>query len=174
MWRVAERTPALAAGLLFLLLVWMPGKASSQVLAVGGQVTMNQDVAVDETWGFGARGQLGLPMTGITLQGTVDFYNPECGSVDCDFRDVSINLLWSVPAPYLANPYFGAGLAMQHAGGGWDLGDSDDYGLNVIAGIVLQGPTFRRFQPFAEVKYQAMKDFESQLVFSGGILLRLF
>jgi len=171
---VVTRRLTFFMGVLVVMLAALPREASSQVLALGGQATMNQDIAVNATWGFGVRGQVGLPMTGINLQATVDFYNPDCGPVDCDFRDVGINLLWSIPAPYVANPYFGAGLAMQHAGGGWDLGDSDDYGLNLLAGIVLQGPTFQRFQPFGEVKYEVMQDFESQLVFSGGILLRLF
>jgi hypothetical protein len=45
--------------------------------------------------------------------------------------------------------------------------------VNLLAGVVLQGPTFQRFQPFIEAKYQAMQDFDAQLVFSGGILLKI-
>lgn len=174
MWKSPGPSLALAAGVLGTLALLAPNPASAQVLAVGGQVSMNRDIAEDNTWGVGARAQVGLPLTGITVQGTADFFSPDCGTLDCDFREVSVNLLWSLPVPYVANPYLGAGVAMQNADGTWAMGEDTDYGLNLLAGIILQGPTFQRFQPFVEAKYQAMQDFDSQLVFSGGILLKIF
>lgn len=146
---------------------------SGQVLAVGGQVSMNRDLTKENTWGFGGRAMVSLPLSGITVQGTADFFNPDCDPLDCDFREISLNLLWSIPVPWLANPYFGAGVAAQTSKGDWEFGDAEDYGVNLVAGIVLQGPTFDRFQPFGEVKYQVMDDFDGQMVFSFGILLNL-
>ena len=174
MWKSPGRTLALAAGMLGTLLLGSPGLVSGQALAVGGHVTMNRDLTDETTWGIGGRAQLGMPLTGITIQGTADFYSPDCGTLECDLNDVSVNLLWSLPVPHVANPYLGAGLAMQNADGSWAMGEDTDYGLNLLAGIVLQGPTFNRFQPFVEARYQAMQDFDSQLVFSGGILLKIF
>ena len=160
-------------GLIGLFFLAPPGPIQAQTLAVGGQVTLNRDLEEDNTWGFGPRAVFGIPLTGISLQATADFYSPGCGTGDCDLRDVGINLLWSLPVPYVANPYFGAGLAMQEWSGDREGGDDTDYGVNFLAGVVLQGPTFQRFQPFVEAKYQAMQDFDAQLVFSGGILLKI-
>jgi len=147
----------------------------SQVLAVGGQLSANKGLSDDLTWGFGARAQISLPLTGITFQGTADFFEPDCGTVGgsgaCKLNEVSLNLLWSLPVPFVATPYFGAGLAVQNSEGQGVHGDKSDYGANFLAGIVLKGPTFSRFRPFGEVKYQMMQDFDPQTVFSGGILL---
>ncbi len=84
------------------------------------------------------------------------------------------NLLWSLPVPFLLNPYLGAGVAFQNWTGESAMGTDSDQGFNFLAGVVLQGPTFSRFQPFVEVKYQKWNDFEDQKVLSAGILLSLF
>lgn len=171
--RFGRRTAYLAC--LLLLASLLGGReASSQILAVGGQVSMNQDLTDETTWGIGGRAQLSLPLTGITLQGTVDFFSPDCGSLDCDFREMSLNLLWTLPVPWVATPYLGAGIASQKAEGSWSFGDADDYGANLLAGIILKGPAFTRFHPFGEAKYQVMKDFDSQTVFSFGIMFSVF
>jgi hypothetical protein len=172
--RSLGRVLALSAGVLLIWTLGVPGPASGQVLAVGGQVSMNRDIAADNTWGVGARGYLRLPLTGITLQGTADFYSPYCGTLECDLREVGLNLLWSLPVPFVANPYFGAGLAVRYPDGSWAELEDSDYGVNFLAGIVLQGARFQRFRPFVEVKYQGMQDFDAQTVFSGGILLKIF
>jgi hypothetical protein len=168
------RPTAFLLSLLLLLTLLGPQGAASQVLAVGGQASVNRDLGQDNTWGFGGRAQLSLPLTGITLQGTVDFYDPDCDSDDCDFREMSLNFLWTLSVPWVATPYLGAGLATQKSEGDWSLGDADDYGVNFLAGIVLKGPTFNRLHPFGEAKYQVMKDFDSQMVFSFGLLFSLF
>lgn len=173
------RITILMAGALALMTSGIPRSASAQILAVGGQVPVNRSVVEDHTWGIGARGQLGLPLIGVTLLGTADFYSPDCGNVGCEFQDASLNLLWSLPGIFAARPYFGAGVTIQKAGGGWSLEEGEDWGINdrginFLAGIVLKGDSFRRFQPFMEAKYQAMQNYENQTVVSGGILLRVF
>lgn len=164
----------LVVGTLALMVPGIPPHASAQVLAVGGQVPVNRNVAEDHIWGIGVRGQLRLPLTGITLQGTADLYSPDCGAPDCDFRQVSLNLLWSFPLLYFVKPYFGAGVAVQSREGGWSVEEAEDRGINFLAGMLLQGSSFQRFQPFVEAKYQAMREFGSQTVIAGGILLRIF
>ena len=88
---------------------------------------------------------------------------------------VDSKVLWSLPVPFLINPYLGAGLAFQKwDGGGFQPEEDSDTGFNFLGGLILQGPTFTRFQPFVEFKYQAWNDYDDQKVFSGGILLVLF
>jgi len=151
-----------------------PGNASAQILAVGGHVSVNPDIEDDLTLGVGARAHLSLPLTGFTIQGTYDFYGPKCGTLECDLGEAGLNLLWSLPVPFLLNPYLGAGVAFQNWTGESAMGTDSDQGFNFLAGVVLQGPTFSRFQPFVEVKYQKWNDFEDQKVLSAGILLSLF
>jgi len=165
---------ALTLVLASLSIPGLPSDASGQVLAAGGQVSMNRDLTAENTWGIGARAQLRLPLPGIILQGTADFFTPDCGTLECDASEVSLNLVWSLPVPFLARPYLGAGVAMQDREGTWASDEDSDYGINVLAGIILQGPAFRRFQPFIEGKYQVMQEFDNQMIFSGGILLRIF
>ena len=43
----------------------------------------------------------------------------------------------------------------------------------ILGGIILGGVSFNRFKPFGEVKYQMMKDFDAQTVFSFGMLLSI-
>jgi hypothetical protein len=150
----------------------VPG--SAQILAIGGQVSANTDARDDLTWGVGPRVHLGLPLVGISIQGTYDFYAPDCGTPDCDLKEMGVNLLWSLPVPFLVNPYLGAGLAFQKWDGEAYADDDSDTGVNFLAGIVLQGPTFQRFQPFGEVRYQIWKDYDNQKVFAGGILMSIF
>lgn len=171
--RFGRTTTLLLAFLTFMAMAGLE-QGSAQILAVGGHVSMNQDINEGETtWGMGARAHLSLPLIGFTLQGTADFFNPDCDPLECEFREISLNVLWSLPVPWVANPYLGAGLAAQNSDGDWALADQDDYGVNFLAGIVLQGPAFSRFQPFGEVKYQVMKDFDPQTVFNFGVLLNL-
>jgi hypothetical protein len=169
-----KRTITLAIGLIAFMAFVAVEEGSGQILAIGGHASMNQDISDETTWGWGARGQIGLPLTSLAIQGTLDFFSPDCDSQDCELQEVSVNLLWTLPIPWLAKPYLGAGVAVQNSEGDWDLGDQSDYGVNALAGIILQGPTFPRFQPFGEVKFQSMEDFDSQTVFTFGILLALF
>jgi hypothetical protein len=168
------RSTFLVLGLFTFLALSGTETASAQVAAVGGHVSLNQDLGEGTTWGVGARAHLSLPLTGVTLQGTVDFFSPDCGTLECDFQEASLNVLWSLPIPFLAKPYFGAGIAAQNSEGEGLLGDEKDFGANFLAGVILQGPAFTRFQPFGEVKYQMMQDFDPQTVFSFGMMLALF
>ena len=168
------RSLTLAMGLFTLAAFLGVEEGAGQILAVGGHVSVNKDITDDLTYGVGVRGHLSLPLTGMTIQGTADFFSPDCGTLDCEFQEVSLNLLWTLPVPFVATPYFGAGIAVQNTEGQSALGDESDYGVNFLAGIVLKGPAFQRFRPFGEVKYQMMQDFDAQTVFSGGILLVVF
>jgi hypothetical protein len=169
-----RRTVTLVLGLMAFMSLAGVEEGSSQILAVGGHATMNQDIGDETTWGWGVRGQVGLPLTGINVQGTLDFLSPECPSGNCDLNELTVNLLWILPVPVLMKPYLGAGVVVQNSEGDWDLGDTSDFGGNVLAGIALIGPTFPRFRPFGEVKYRFMDDFDSQTVFSFGIQVVLF
>jgi hypothetical protein len=150
-----------------------PGPTSAQLLAIGGQIVANTDVQDDVTWGVGPRVQVALPFTGLGLQGTYDFYSPDCGTPSCDMKEAGVNALWSLPVPFLLRPYLGGGLAFRKWEGEAYADDDSDTGINFLAGIVFQGPTFQRFQPFAEVKYQIWNDQDNQKVFAGGILLKV-
>ena len=171
--RKGSGLPPVLSGMFCLFLLLSPGPVAAQ-LGLGGQFSLNQDLAEETTVGVGVRGQLQVPLTGLMVQGTLDFYDPDCGSDDCDVRDVGVNLLWSLPVPVLVKPYFGAGLAIVDLGGeGFGEGDTE-YGINGLGGVMLTGGPFQRLRPFAEVKYQMISDFDDQLVFSGGVLLYLF
>ena len=174
MFKGSRHTNTLVFGLFTLLALVAAEEGAGQIMAVGGHVSMNQDISVETTWGVGARAHLSMPLTGVTLQGTLDFFSPDCDPLDCEFREASVNLLWTFPVPMLAKPYLGVGLAAQNSEGDWGLGDDSDYGANFIGGIILQGPAFSRLQPFGEVKYQLMQDFDPQTVFSFGLMLGLF
>jgi hypothetical protein len=168
------RTLTLFLGLFSLALILGVEEGSGQTLAVGGQASLNTDLGEDGTWGAGLRAQLSIPITGITFQGTGDFFSPDCGAEDCSFNELSLNLLYTLPVPYFFKPYFGLGLAAQFRDIEEFAIDDKDYGTNFLAGVILGGPTFSRFKPFVEFKYQSMEDFDLQRVYSGGFLFVLF
>ena len=124
----------------------------------------------DGTVGVGGRLGIGFPVVGIKLLGTVDMFFPDCGTEDCDFHATTLNLLYSIPIPVVISPYFGAGIAVQNSEGATSLlGDLSDYGINFMAGFILdRGGAFK---PFVEGKYQLMTDFDDQLVLSAGLSL---
>lgn len=162
----------MALGFLCALLGALP--ASGQVLSVGGHFVANTDIDDELTWGVGGRAHLGLPLTGLTLQGTYDFYSPSCGNFDCDMNELGVNVLWALPVPFLMKPYIGAGMAFQKWEGQFDLSTDEGTAINFLAGLILQGPTFDQFQPFVEFKYQSWDEYENQKVMAGGIMLVIF
>jgi hypothetical protein len=168
------RTLGGAFTLLAAMSIAGPPSASAQVLAVGGHASLNPDLVDDNTLGVGLRAHVALPLTGVAVQATYDFYGPDCGVFECDVGELGLNLLWSLPVPYFFNPYVGAGGAFRKWTGESQWGTESHQGMNFLAGLVLQGPTFRRFQPFIEAKYQVWNDTDNQKVLSGGILLNLF
>jgi hypothetical protein len=173
MWKGSGRVGLMLA-FLSLGSVAVAVPSSAQILAIGGQVSANTDAQEDVTWGVGPRVHLGLPLIRISVQGTYDFYAPDCGTLECDLKEMGVNVLWSLPVPFLVSPYLGAGLAFQKWEGESYADDDSDTGVNFLAGIVLQGPMFQRFQPFGEVRYQIWKDYGNQKVFAAGILMNIF
>jgi hypothetical protein len=171
---VAGRISGLVLALFVSGALVSPVPASPQILAIGGHTVANLDVRDNLTWGVGPRLHLSLPLTGISVQGTMDFFGPECGTLECDLDEVDVNLLWSPPVSFVLNPYLGAGMAFQKWEGQAYADNDSDTGFNFLFGMVLQGPTFRRFQPFVEGKYQIWNDYDNQKVLAGGILLRVF
>ncbi len=168
------RSAALAC-LLALGGVVLPRQEVLAQLALGGQVTWNRDAGEDGTFGLGARALLSIPLTGLAVQGTADLYSLDCldgGGGDCTLKDLGVNVLWSLPVPLLLNPYLGAGVAVQT----WEAGagQSDRRGVNILAGVNLEGLVFERFRPFGEAKYQVFQDADDQLVFALGFLVTLF
>jgi hypothetical protein len=173
------KTLTLVLGLFSLAAFLGVEEGAGQTLAVGGQVSFNSDLGEDGTWGGGARAHITLPLTGLTFQVTGDFFSPEfmgldCETESCSFNEVSLNLLFTLPVPYVFKPYFGLGMAAQFVDVEEFVEEDKDYGTNFLAGIILGGPTFSRFKPFFEIKYQSMADFDAQTVYAGGFLLVLF
>ena len=154
--------------------LFTPGPTSAQIFAVGGHAVANADVGQELTWGVGSRVHLGWPLTGLTLQGTYDFYSPSCGTLECDLNELGVNVLWALPIPFLIKPYVGAGVAFQKWDGEFDLSADEGQAFNFLAGVILQGPAFERFQPFVEFKYQSWDEYENQKVIAGGIMLNIF
>ena len=150
-----------------------PVSTTAQIVDIGGHFVANMDAREDVTWGVGPRLQLSDPMLGFSLLLTYDFYSPDCGTLQCDLDEFGLDLLWSLPMPFLLDPYLGAGLAFQKWEGRAYEGKEKDTAVTFLAGIALQGSTFERFRPFIEGKYQVSSDFPNQKVIAGGILLRI-
>ncbi len=168
---IRKAIPTLLLGLTALALLTRPVGAQ---IFLGGQLSYDDDIARG-SWAIGARAGIDIPLVGLTILATGDFYMPDCGIQECDFQDASLNLVYRLPIPLLISPYFGAGVAVQNTEGKSSmLGDLSDYGVSVLAGAVLKGPTFSRFQPFGEVRYVLMQDFDNQRIVSFGILFRPF
>lgn len=146
---------------------------SAQLIDVGGHFAANFDAREEVTWGVGPRIQLSDPMFGFSLLLSYDFYSPDCGTLKCDLDEFGVGLLWSLPFPYLLDPYFGAGVAFQKWEGLAYDGKEEDTAFSFLAGIALQGRTFERFRPFLEGKYQTGAAAGGQKVISGGILLSI-
>jgi hypothetical protein len=140
-------------------------------LAIGGQVSATEFVEGERTWGFGLRAQAEFPGVGLGVQGTYDAFGEDCTAGSCDLNEVAVNLIWVFPLPMVIRPYLGGGVVSETVEGSGVEVDTDDYRVQVLAGVVLSGPRFQRFRPFGEVKYEME---ESRTTFSGGILLYLF
>jgi hypothetical protein len=162
------------AGVLFpVTLLGTPSSGSAQA-AVGGQLAWTPDLLNESTLGVGARVIVPLPVAGMALQGTVDFFMPDCGSLECNLRDAGLGILWMPPVGTEADLYVGGGVAVQDSEGTWILGDDREVGVSLRGGAILGGRAFTRFRPFGEARYQIMGgDFPNQLVLSGGIFISL-
>ena len=159
-----------AAALSLALLV--PGSPAAAQLSIGGHLTATEWDGGDTEWGFGGRALLQIPLTGFGVQATVDFFNPDCGDGDCDYREIGLHGTWEIPLVVLFHPYVGGGATYQWLEGtDLDELDTDEYEVTLLAGFRLSGPGFERFRPFGEVRY-GLKD--EELLYSVGLFFSLF
>lgn len=158
---------------LFLGALLAPASTSAQILDIGGHFVANFDAREEVTWGVGPRFQLSDPMFGFSLLLTYDFYSPDCGTLKCDLDEFGVSLLWSFPVPTLIDPYLGVGLGFQKWEGLAYEGKEEDTAFSFFGGVTLQGPTFEKFRPFIEGKYQTGTAIGNQKVIAGGILLNI-
>jgi len=150
-----------------------PVSASAQIVDIGGHFVANLDAREEVTWGVGPRLQLSDPMFGFSLLLTYDFYSPDCGTLQCDLDEFGVSVLWSFPVPTVLAPYLGVGLGFQKWEGLAYEGKEEETAFSFIGGITLQGPTFEKFRPFIEGKYQTGIAAGNQKVIAGGILLNV-
>ena len=152
------------------LLAWGPPSVAGQ-FALGGQASATEFVESEQTWGYGFRAQAQIPGVGLGVQGTYDAFGEDCLGERCDLRELAVNLIWVFPLPLPIGPYVGGGVISETLEGSGVEVNTDEYRFQVLGGVVLGGPAFRRFRPFGEVKYEWE---EHRTTFSGGILLYLF
>ena len=163
--------PSLALAVVAAALVATPSPASSQ-LDPGVQAVWSPDV-FDGSLGIGGRVGLGLGRTlpGLELLGVFDWFFPDCGPADCDFWELAAGATYAVAlAGSDLRPYFGGGLTYQNLSTGSSAGtiaDADDLGFHVLGGLEMGGAL--AFDPFLELRYDMMSDFEDMLVVSLGV-----
>jgi hypothetical protein len=147
-----------------------PSQGTAQV-AIGGHLSRTEFVEDEATWSYGARALVQIPGMGLGVQGTWDRYGEDCPDGSCDLTEIGANLVWTFPLPIVIHPYVGGGVVVETLkGSGVDL-DRENYRVQVLGGLALGGPSFQRFRPFGEVRYELE---EKRTSFSGGILLYLF
>jgi hypothetical protein len=159
-----------AVAVLLLMMVSCPAGGAAQV-AIGGHLSRTEFLEEEATWGYGARALVQIPGMGLGVQGTYDRYGEDCPGGNCDLTEVGANLVWTFPLPIVIHPYVGGGVVFETLEGSGVEVDTDNYRVQVLGGLVLSGPSFRRFRPFGEVRYELE---EKRTSFSGGILLYLF
>jgi hypothetical protein len=152
------------------LLAWAPPSVAGQ-LAIGGQVSATEFVESERTWGYGFRAQVQIPGVGLGVQGTYDTYGEDCLEGNCDLTEKAVNVIWVFPLPIPIHPYVGGGVLSETLEGSGVEVSNEEFRVQVLGGVVLDGPMFQRFRPFGEVKYELE---EQRTSFSGGILLYLF
>jgi len=152
------------------LLAWGPPSVAGQ-LAIGGEVSATEFVETERTWGYGFRAQVQIPGIGLGVQGTYDTFGEDCLGGTCDLRELAVNVIWVFPLPIPISPYMGGGVISETLEGSGVEVNTDEYRVQVLGGVFLGGPTFQRFRPFGEVKYELE---EHRTTFSGGILLYFF
>lgn len=161
--------------LLALTTLLAPGTARAQI-DLGAQLSYNGEPAgldgADGAFGVGARVGVGLPLVGLGVTGSFDYFFPDCDPIDCTFWDLSGNVTYTLPSA-VVNPYFGGGVALQsfHADATTltEELDEQEVGFNILGGVKLGGPGLP-VDLFAEAKYQIFGDpFDNQFVISAGI-----
>ena len=157
--------------LVALAALLMPATAQAQV-DLGIQASYNAEPAgfdgLDGAFGLGARLGVGLPLVGLGVTGSFDYFFPDCGTPDCTFWDLSGNVTYSIPSVAI-NPYFGGGLALQSFEQDGVGESEEEIGFNLLAGVKLGA--MMPVNLFGELKYQIFGDpFDNQFVISAGIL----
>jgi hypothetical protein len=155
----------------FFLAAFFCGSPAEAQFAIGGQLSATEFVEAERSWGYGVRALVQIPGLGLGVQGTYDTYGEHCTGGSCDLEEVGVNLVWTFPLPIFIHPYLGGGVVFETRDGSGVEVDTDEYRVQVLAGVVLSGATFRRFRPFGEVRYELEG---SRPSFSGGVLLYLF
>lgn len=156
-------------GLLIALATLLaPGSARAQI-DLGAQLSYNGEPAglegLDGAFGLGARVGVGLPLVGLGVTGSFDYFFPDCDPLDCSFWDLSGNVTYTLPS-VAVNPYFGGGVALQS----FEVeGESEEeVGFNLLAGVKLGA--MMPVNLFGELKYQIFGDpFDNQFVISAGL-----
>lgn len=157
-------------GLLIALTALLaPGSAQAQI-DLGAQLSYNGEPAgaegLDGAFGLGARVGVGLPLVGLGVTGSFDYFFPDCDPADCTFWDLSGNVTYTLPS-VAVNPYFGGGVALQS----FEVDEFDsqeEVGFNLLAGVKLGA--MMPVDLFGELKYQIFGDpFDNQFVISAGI-----
>lgn len=162
-------------GLLIALTTLLaPGSAQAQI-DLGAQLSYNGEPAgaegLDGAFGLGARVGVGLPLVGLGVMGSFDYFFPDCDPLDCTFWDLSGNVTYTLPS-VAVNPYFGGGVALQS----FEVDDTPDVeggseeevGFNLLAGVKVGA--MMPVNLFGELKYQIFGDpFDNQFVISAGI-----
>ncbi len=171
MTRMRGPAPAWAVTMLGLLALVLPASQARAQFALGGQVAVTELDLTEANWGLGGRAVLGVPLTGLGAQATLDVFDLDCGSGSCRSQSLGVHLLYSFPVPLLMNPYVGAGVSLDASESltlDWGDGELD---WNLLAGVILSGPAFPTVRPFAEARYELE---DGGTVFSGGVLVYLF
>jgi len=172
------RRPALLGFLAGGLVLLGTDPVSAQTLGVSGRVSSNASsfestVAEEGMLGVGGKVLITVPLVGLRAEGTADYWFPDC-TVDCDFYELGLNLLWTIPTPAVpVDPYLGAGAVFQNVSfegsESGEGGDDSDTGLNLVAGLAVgSAPAI-----FGEARVLVMPDFENQTVFSLGLTFPL-
>jgi hypothetical protein len=171
MHRLAKRLGVPVLPALLVLLLLLPGAPVSAQFALGGHVTLTELDLSEADWAFGGRAVAGVPLTGLGAQVTLDVFETGCETEGCRSQVLGAYLLYSFPVPFVMNPYVGGGVSFDASDDfdfDWDVGEME---WNLVAGVILGGPAFPTFKPFAEGRYELR---DGRAVFSAGVLLYLF
>ena len=157
-------------GLLLAFAAFLSPHAAQAQVSLGVQASYNGEPAglegLDGAFGLGARVGVGLPLVGLGVTGSFDYFFPDCDPADCSFWDLSGNVTYTLPS-VAVNPYFGGGVALQSFEvDGFD--SEEEIGFNLLAGVKLGAMMPVDF--FGELKYQIFGEpFDNQFVISAGV-----
>lgn len=165
----------LVAPLVALMVLLAPPGAEAQI-SLGGQASRASNRFDDSQAGVGVKAALGLPAVPVEVQGSFDYFFPDCGEdLECDFWELNGNVVLRLPlvgAPL--RPYGGLGLAFQRIS--VDDASLDATGASIIAGFELGATPVIR--PFVEVRYEIIDErdeaegllLDNQWVLSAGLM----